>query len=167
MLQGKPDHNRNQWLNRKTSSRESTYKEKNIKEAIVSATCSILLYSDWLWQYCLLMFPPTNRTEWTPQATIPSRDTKRLILKNMKKKRKKKRRRGYLKTWFGYGHLIWCWTNQVVPAERGSGCVPDQTPPCDEVVQRMSWIQMNQRQTVNRKMTTTEFVTVQKALTLE
>ena len=64
----------------------------------------------------------------TPQATVSSRDTKRLILKNMKKKEK----RG--------GEAIWkpdlnmdTWSdagqNQVVPAKRGSGCVPDQNTP--------------------------------------
>lgn len=54
--------------------------------------CSILLYSDWPRQYCLLKFPPANRPEWTPQVTVPSRDTKFLILKNMEKKEEKKKK---------------------------------------------------------------------------
>lgn len=59
---------------------------KNSKEAILSATCSILLYSDRLWEHHLPTFLPTNRTEWTPQATVPSRDTKCLILKKHEEK---------------------------------------------------------------------------------
>lgn len=50
-----------------------------------------------------LQCPPANRTEWTPQVTVPSRD-KMPHPQNMKGKERRRRRRGYLKTWFGYGH---------------------------------------------------------------
>lgn len=75
----------------KSQSTSSRRTRKNSKEVILSATCFILLYSDWLWQHRLPTFPPTNRTEWTPQATVPSGDTKRLILKTWRKKIKKNR----------------------------------------------------------------------------
>lgn len=95
MLQGKPHHNTDLWFQKKELPRnKSTYKDKNSKEAILSATCSILTYSDWPQQYCPFAFLPANRTEWTPQVTVPSRDTKCLILKTWQKKIKKEKRGG-------------------------------------------------------------------------
>ena len=105
-LRGKPDQNTDSWLKR-TSSKKSTYKEKNRKENMLSATCSKLLYSDWPWQYYLLTFPPANRTAWTPQVTVPSRDTKCLILKTWRRKKTKKKKKEEERL---FENLIWIWT---------------------------------------------------------
>jgi len=83
-------------LKRRTSSKKGEKKKKKEKKKSIQGRTArrkycpphvpILLYSDWLWEHPLPTFPPSNRTEWTPQATVPSRDTKRLILKTWRKK---------------------------------------------------------------------------------
>lgn len=125
MLLGKPYHNKDLLLKRDTSSNINLQKEEQ-QEAKLSAICSILHYSEWLQQYCPLTYPPANRTEWTPQVTVPSRD-KCLILKTLQKKN----RRGEdiwkpdldMDTWSDAGQ------KQNFLTEGGSSFVPDQYSP--------------------------------------
>lgn len=65
----------------------STYKE----EQQGSHTASHMLHTALFWLAMTILSPhvPSCKQDWmTPQVTVPSRDTKFLILKNMKRKKR-------------------------------------------------------------------------------
>lgn len=81
MLQGKPVFY--EWLKRKTSSQKSQPTKR--KTARSRRRRPHAPYRDWSFSS---RFPLTDRAERTPQVNVPSRDTKCLVLKNIKKKKR-------------------------------------------------------------------------------